>query len=286
MMTVNELYRYISAELEQLYDKNEAENICAMLFEHIAGINRTERIREPNKLLAEKIISRLEEGLAELKEHKPIQYITGDAWFYKMKLKVSPAVLIPRPETEELADAVIRYLKDKPGAALIDIGTGSGCIPIAIKKNLPSINISAIDISTDALAIAKENAASQATTINFLEIDFLDQTTWNSFPSFDVIVSNPPYIPENEKQMLNKNVTEFEPHLALFVENNKPLIFYEKIAAFGKTHVKVAGKIFMETHEQFAEKTAALFNDEHYSSVIQKDLYEKQRMVIATGRSR
>ncbi len=286
MMTVNELYRYISAELEQLYDKNEAQNICAMLFEHIAGINRTERIREPNKLLAETIISRLEEGLAELKEHKPIQYITGEAWFYKMKLKVSPAVLIPRPETEELADAVIRYLKDKPGAALIDIGTGSGCIPIAIKKNLPSINITAIDISTDALAIAKENAASQATTINFLEIDFLDQTTWNSFPLFDVIVSNPPYIPENEKQLLDENVTAFEPATALFVANERPLIFYEMIAAFGKAHLKENGKIFMETHEQLAEETAALFNNDHYSAMIENDLQGKQRMVIATRHSR
>ena len=282
MMTVNELYRYFLTELEGIYEKNEAANICSMLFENIAGITRPALIKEPDRVLDESTVLRLNSCLEELKDHKPIQYVTSEAWFYKMKLKVSPAVLIPRPETEELADLVISYLKDKPSANLLDIGTGSGCIAIAIKKNLPVVSVIAIDISNDALSVAKENAARVQTGIDFQKVDFLEEKMWGSLPSFDVIVSNPPYIPENEKQLLDKNVTAFEPHTALFVTNERPLIFYEKIAAFGKKHLKENGKIFLETHEDFADEVAALFNDHHYSAVIVNDMNGKQRMVIAT----
>ena len=285
-MTVNELYRYFLTELEEIYDKHEAAGICSMLFENIAGITRPVLIKDRERVLDEKTVLRLNACLPELKDHKPIQYVTGEAWFYKMKLKVSPAVLIPRPETEELADAVIRYLKDKPVAYLLDIGTGSGCIAIAVKKNIPATNVTAIDISNDALAVAKENSIQQQTAINFQQVDFLEEKTWGLLPSFDVIVSNPPYIPENEKQLLDKNVTAFEPHTALFVENERPLIFYEKVAAFGKKHLKEAGKIFLETHEEFAEKVAKLFRDDLYSVEILNDLHGKQRMVIATRHSR
>ena len=285
MMTVNELYRYFLGELEEIYDQHEASNICSMLFENVADITRSVLIKEPDRVLDEKISLKLQNCLPQLKDHKPIQYVIGEAWFYKMKLKVSPAVLIPRPETEELADTVIKYLKDKPGSNLLDIGTGSGCIAIAIKKNIPDIKITAIDISNDALAIAKENSIQQQTAIDFQQVDFLDEKTWGSLRLFDVIVSNPPYIPENEKKLLDKNVSDFEPHTALFVENEKPLIFYEKIAAFGKKHLQVAGKIFMETHEEFAKQTAELFNNDLYSAVIVNDLNGKQRMVIATHHS-
>ena len=284
LMTVNEQYRIFLAELEHIYNRSEAAAISSTVFESIAGITRAGIIKYPTQVLDKKILQRLDHCLLQLKIHKPVQYVTGETWFCKMKLKVSPAVLIPRPETEELAGAVISYLKDKPVASVLDIGTGSGCIAIAIKKNLPDTSVTAIDISVDALNIAKENASHQQTSINFLRSDFLHERTWQSLPLFDVIVSNPPYIPQHEKKTLDKNVIEFEPHLALFVENNQPLIFYEKMAVFGKTHLKESGKIFMETHEHFAKETAELFNDDHYSSVIQNDLYEKQRMVIATRR--
>ncbi|CAN5817268.1 peptide chain release factor N(5)-glutamine methyltransferase [soil metagenome] len=284
MMTVNELYRYFRDELGKLYEKNEAELICSILFEHV-GIGRAELIKDSSHIPGKEITGRLDKYLLALKDYTPIQYVTGEAWFYKMKLKVSPAVLIPRPETEELAEAVINYLKNKPAVSVLDIGTGSGCISIAIKKNVPAATITAIDISSAAIAIAKENASIQQTTIDFKQNDFLDEQTWESFASFDVIVSNPPYIPENEKQLLDKNVTAFEPHSALFVANERPLIFYEKIAAFGKTHLKKDGKIFMETHEEFAAQTAALFNNAFYTAIVLNDLQGKQRMVIATIRS-
>lgn len=284
MMTINELYRYFLDQLSSIYEKNEAEQICSILFEHV-GIGRAELIKDSSHIPGKEITGRLDEYLLAIKDHTPIQYITGEAWFYKMKLKVSPAVLIPRPETEELAEAVIKYLKNNTAATVLDIGTGCGCISIAIKKNVPIANVTALDISDDALVIAKENARTQQTIINFIQTDFIDEQTWKSFSSFNVIVSNPPYIPENEKQLLDKNVTAFEPHSALFVANERPLIFYEKIAAFGKTHLKKDGKIFMETHEEFAAQTAALFNNAFYTAIVLNDLQGKQRMVIATIRS-
>jgi release factor glutamine methyltransferase len=286
LMTVNELYRSFLSELENIYDSSEAANISSMVFEKIAGITRPAMIKDPKHVLNKETIARLDDSLAALKMHKPVQYVTGEAWFFKMKLKVSPAVLIPRPETEELADLVIGHLKDKQAATILDIGTGSGCIAIAIKKNIPASRVTAIDISNEALIIAKENSLEQGTDIDFIKLDFLDETTWRSLPLFDVIVSNPPYIPENEKQILDKNVSEFEPHTALFVENGRPLIFYEKIAAFSKAHLTENGKIFLETHEQFAEQTAALFNSDPYSAEIRKDLFEKQRMVMVNYHSR
>jgi len=281
-MTVNEQYRRFLTELGDIYDAPEAANISSMAFESIAGITRSGIIKEPDRILDESISAKLNACLIKLKTHEPVQYVIGESWFYNMKLKVSPAVLIPRPETEELVEAVISYSTGKTDLSILDIGTGSGCIAIALKKNIPLSVVTAIDISVDALNIAKENAAAQKTNINFIQLDFLDEKKWPLLPSFDIIVSNPPYIPAAEKEILNKNVTAFEPHLALFVENNRPLIFYEKIAAFGRMHLKESGKIFMETHEDLAEETAALFNNEYYSGVIKKDMQEKQRMVMAT----
>ncbi len=286
LMTVNEQYRSILIELEQIYERTEAANISYLVFEYLTGITRQGLIKDPGKIIDKKTEELFAACVLQLKMHKPVQYVIGEAWFYKMKLKVSPAVLIPRPETEELVDILISHIRDKTSLALIDIGTGSGCIAIAIKKNLPEIQVTAIDVSVDALDIAKENSTAQQTDIQFIQTDFLDEETWKLLPLFDVIVSNPPYIPENEKPVLDKNVVAFEPHLALFVENNRPLLFYEKIAAFGKTHLNKGGIIFLETHEQFAEETAALFNNELYTAEIKKDLFEKQRMVIAIRRSR
>ncbi len=285
-MTVNELFRSILTDLEQIYERTEAANISYLLFEHFTGIHRQGIISDPGIIIDKKTAELFEASVLQLKMHRPVQYVIGEAWFYKMKLKVSPAVLIPRPETEELVESVISYLKEKPGLSVLDIGTGSGCIAIAIKRNLKKIQVTAIDVSIDALSIAKENSTAQQTDIHFIQTDFLDENTWKALPLFDVIVSNPPYIPENEKKALDKNVVAFEPHLALFVENNRPLLFYEKIAAFGKTHLNEAGRVFLETHEQFAEETAALFSNEYYKAEIKKDLFEKQRMVIVSRRCR
>ena len=208
----------------------------------------------------------------------------GEAWFYRMKLKVNEHVLIPRPETEELVEQLITDRKSKlTDPAILDIGTGSGCIPVAIKKNLPAAKVTSIDISKDALALAIENAALYNTHISFLQMDFLDESTWPSLPIFDIIISNPPYIPINEKEKLAKHVSDFEPHLALFVPNDSSLIFYEKIAAFGRDHLMPGGKIYLETHEDHAMETAALFLRNYPTVMIKKDMYGKERMILISA---
>jgi release factor glutamine methyltransferase len=201
-----------------------------------------------------------------------------------MKFKVNKHVLIPRPETEELVEQLIKDRKSKlTDPAILDIGTGSGCIPIAIKKNLPASKLTAVDISKGALELAKENAVLHNAAINFILLDFLDESNWSSLPLFDIIISNPPYIPILEKEKLAKNVTDFEPHLALFVPNNSPLLFYKKIAAFGREHLLPNGKIYLETHEDYTKETAVLFRGHYQTVMTKKDIYGKERMVIITA---
>ncbi len=282
LMTAKELYRSFLADLELIYERSEAAKIISMLFEKNAGISKDELIKNPNQVLKDLISLQLKESMNELKNHKPIQYVLGEAWFYDTKFIVSPAVLIPRPETEELVNIVIKDKRDRGDISVLDIGTGSGCIAIVIKKNIPEALVTAIGVSLIALEIAKKNASIQQTMINFIENNFLDESTWQSLPLFDVIISNPPYIPRNEEKTLGSHVLDHEPHLALFVENERPLIFYEKVCAFGKAHLKKNGKIFLETHEDLAEQTASLFKNNDYSVDIKKDLFEKQRMLIVS----
>jgi release factor glutamine methyltransferase len=237
--------------------------------ESIAAIDNAYLIKKADEEINETVLQKLNDALTQLLLHKPIQYVTGECWFYKMKLKVNEHVLIPRPETEELVELISSELSvqnQKDEIKLLDIGTGSGCIAIAL-------------ISAAALTLAKENAANQKTEINFIQLNFLDEEQWNDLPMYDIIISNPPYIPINEKTKLDKNVTEFEPHTALFVPDNNPLLFYKKIAAFAKTHLKTGGKIFMEVHEDYAKETAALFFNNYSEVLIQKDISGKDRML-------
>lgn len=282
MMTVNELYRSFFKELSTSHGVHEAATITSMIFEYATGIDKSALIKSPDTVLPTEQIILINENLAALKKNKPVQYIIGEAWFYKLKLKVSPAVLIPRPETEELVDVVIDALKNKSGIQLIDIGTGSGCIAIAIKKNVPHVSVTAIDVSAEALVIAKENAVAQKTAIRFLQTDFLSKENHKALGEYDIIISNPPYIPKAEEKTMDKNVMEYEPHLALFVDDIQPLIFYERIVDFGIHHLKYNGMIFLETHGKLAGKVAALFNGGIFRSVIKKDISGKQRMVIVT----
>ncbi|MEO7488634.1 MAG: peptide chain release factor N(5)-glutamine methyltransferase [Ferruginibacter sp.] len=282
-MTINQQYRNFLQQLQTIFSLNEATVITDWVFESLAGIERFEVIKNPGLLLSNTVIEQLNKALTALLQHTPVQYVLGEAWFYKMKLRVNEHVLIPRPETEELVQLVLdQAIITNTSPSILDIGTGSGCIAIAIKKNMPEATVTAIDISSDALKVAEENAARQQTLIDFLVVDFLDEKQWNNLPKFDCIISNPPYIPLNEKEKLDINVTAFEPHQALFVPDNSPLLFYEKIAAFGKTHLNLKGAIFMETHEDFAKETAALFTNNYKTVSIKKDLFGKERMVTAS----
>jgi release factor glutamine methyltransferase len=283
-MMLKELYRNFLVQLQKIYSLSEATAITDWVFEKMASLKRTDILKAPEKVISPAAYELIQNTLRELLLQKPIQYVLGEAWFYGMKFIVNKHVLIPRPETEELVEQLIKDRKSKlTDPAILDIGTGSGCIPIAIKKNLPASKLTAIDISKDALALAKENAALHNTHIIFTEIDFLDEKSRAALGMFDIIISNPPYIPFNEKEKLDKHVSEFEPHQALFVPNNSPLIFYEKIAAFGRDHLLPNGKIYLETHEEYAGETAALFRSNYQTVMIKKDIYGKERMIIITA---
>ena len=284
LMIIKDLYRNFLVQLQKIYNLSEATTITEWVFEKMASLKRSDILKNPEKKITPAADKLIQETLQELLLHKPVQYVLGEAWFYRMKFKVNAHVLIPRPETEELVEQLIADRKSKlTDPAILDIGTGSGCIPIAIKKNLPAAKLTAIDISKDALALATENATLHNAHVNFMLLDFLDESAWPSLPLFDIIISNPPYIPLNEKEKLAKNVTSFEPHLALFVPDKSPLLFYEKIAAFGKDHLLPNGKIYLETHEDNAKKTAALFRNHYQTVMIKKDMYGKERMVIITA---
>jgi release factor glutamine methyltransferase len=290
-MTIAQAYFEFTEKLKTIYEDREADNISDWVFENVTGLKRWQRRENQNKNLEKSHLEKLKNYLDELLKHKPVQYVLNEAWFYKMKFFVNENVLIPRPETEELIEWIISdFKKEKdskptlPGGRqvnIIDIGTGSGCIPIALKKELPDSNITSIDVSEEALSVANKNAAALHLAIEFFKIDFLKKNEWQTLSQYDIIVSNPPYIPINEKEILAKNVTEFEPHIALFVENNDPFIFYKMIAEFSKTHLNPGGKIYVEVHEEYARQVKIIFEDNGLISEIKKDIFGKERMIKA-----
>ena len=282
LMIIKELYRSYLLQLQGIYNLSEATTITDRVFEKTASLKRSDIIKDPGRQLPHSLIKKLNDALVQLLEHKPLQYVLGEAWFYHLKLKVNEHVLIPRPETEELVELIINNYKSViTDPAILDIGTGSGCIAIAIKKNLPAAKLTAVEMSEAALQIAMENATYHNTAVNFLQMDFLEETKWPGLPLFDSIISNPPYIPLSNKRKLDKNVLAYEPHTALFVPDDRPFIFYEKIAAFGKTHLQPNGRVYVEIHEDHAEEVQTIFNIDYSQVVIKKDLFGKERMVMA-----
>lgn len=285
-MTINNYYRHYLLQLQHIYSLQEASVITEWVFDKLVQVSRLDIIKAPESIMNTEKIKILDEALGKLLQHYPVQYLLGETVFYNLILKVNNAVLIPRPETEELVHWIINDLKETATDkkySILEIGCGSGCIAIALQKNLPGTTITAIDISEVALAVAIENSKINNASIDFLLVDFLDESEWMKLPKVDIIVSNPPYIPVAEKNMLDKNVTHFEPHTALFVPDKSPLLFYEKIANFAKSNLKKSGIIYVETHEDFAAATAAVFSTIFKDVILKKDLLGKNRMVKATG---
>jgi release factor glutamine methyltransferase len=282
VMTIEQVYDHFIHQLQKIYEKREANNIADWVFESTAGFKRAERIMNKNFKLDTSKVELLNSKLQVLLQYKPVQYVLQEAWFCKMKFFVNEHVLIPRPETEELVEWIAGEVKTKKNILkIIDIGTGSGCIAVALKKKLPHAEISAIDISNEALSVAAKNAMAQNTNIEFLEIDFLDDNQLHQLALFDIIVSNPPYIPEKEIAGIEKNVVEHEPHLALFVKDHDPFIFYKKIALFADLHLNKGGKIYVEVHEEFANEVNEIFVSGNFTTTIRKDMYGRNRMVCA-----
>jgi release factor glutamine methyltransferase len=233
--------------------------------------------------LSEKSESQIYNIIQELKRFKPLQYILGETEFYGLRFFVDSAVLIPRPETEELVEWVISDCKGKDNLSIIDIGTGSGCIPIALAKNLPKAQVFAIDISEDALDIARKNALENMVNIQFIQSDILKRSLSKDF-NFDVIVSNPPYVISDQKVQMSANVLDYEPHIALFAPDQNPFVFYEAIAEIAQTHLKPDGTLYFEINEALPYETAESINKYGFNTELKQDINGKYRMIKAKHR--
>lgn len=267
------------------YDREEAEHIALLLVEHVLGLTRTQLLTEKVITITPDQQAILDDALQRLNKHEPVQYILKEADFLGRKFMVSPSVLIPRPETEELVLAVINYLQSKAIGApkILDIGTGSGCIAITLACEITSSQVFASDISNDALHVARRNASAHHVTIDFLYHSILKQPLPYHF--FDAIVSNPPYIAEKEQEAMSTHVLQHEPHLALFVPDDDPLIFYKAIAREAKTALREEGLLAVEINAQFGKEVASLFEQYEFVNVeIVKDISGKDRIVKGVKR--
>ena len=226
---------------------------------------------------------RVEEIIGELKKYRPIQYILGETEFYGLKFKVDENVLIPRPETEELVEWIIKEEKPQPSYQLLDIGTGSGCIAIALAKHLSGAKVFALDISDKALNVARQNAMMNQMEAYFFQYDILENEPFPfSSSGFDCIVSNPPYVALKEKAAMEKNVLDYEPHQALFVPDENPLLFYERIADFSRNHLKENGSLYFETNSLYGQAAAKMLENRNFRSVkLLKDISGNDRIIIA-----
>ena len=280
MYRVKELRDNIIRELSKIYPEEESMNMANWLLHSVAGIEKKDIILDPDSLVNDTIEAELFEKLGELMAHKPIQYVTGTAYFHDLELEVNPSVLIPRPETEELVKWAAEDHKDGARLKVLDIGTGSGCIIIALGKFLKDPDLSAIDISEDALRMASRNAGKYGIKIDFKRADILDESSWQELQTFDIIISNPPYVRESEKRGMKANVLYYEPAAALFVTDDDPLIFYRAIAKFSRQHLSKNGMLYLEINENLGKEVRLLLKDEGFSEIIlRKDMQGKDRIV-------
>ncbi len=267
--------------LKGIHDENEVESFFFILTEYLHNLKRIDLALNTNFEISEAEVQKWEAIISELKTEKPIQYIIGETWFYDSKFYVNEHTLIPRPETEELVDWIFATEKKndkKEKLTILDIGTGTGCIPISLKKNLPQAEVSAIDVSEEALKVAQRNALENKVEINFILQNILE--TEDLKQQFDIIVSNPPYVRNMEKQEIKKNVLAFEPHLALFVEDNDALLFYRKIAQLALKSLTPNGLLFFEINQYLGKETVELLENLGFKNIeLKKDIYGNDRMI-------
>ncbi len=280
-MKIKDAIRKIISSLENIYDEREAKNIAYILIGHVLDITKTKILSSYDTIIESDFEGKILNSLNELKTHKPLQYVLGSALFCDCRINVSKEVLIPRPETEELVQLIMNDYKNKHlKIKILDIGTGSGCIAIALKKNIPTAEVHASDISIPALSVAKENALNNDTEIQFHHFNIFDALKWPFFKDFNVIVSNPPYVRESEKVYMKRNVLNHEPAPALFVPDNDPLKYYKAIAIFADKYLKTGGMLYFEINEALAEVTAEIFkNREYYDIFIKNDFNNRQRFL-------
>ncbi|MBN3035017.1 MAG: peptide chain release factor N(5)-glutamine methyltransferase [Bacteroidales bacterium] len=280
----DELRKHYVKRLEPLYGARESESLVAVLFRDLLGISRVDLVMFPGRTLKESDLLRLHFGVKSLLKSVPVQYVTGKAHFSDFELMVGPGVLIPRPETEEMVELIIREFGDRRGLTVADIGTGSGCIALALKKRLNNSEVFATDVSSEALAYARRNAWTYDLDIRFSLLDILDFTNHSLYPAADIIVSNPPYIPEEERETLPPNILFYEPARALFVPGRDPVVFYSALAHLASLKLKRGGTLFCELHERYGETAAGLMKSHGFTDVrIIRDMQGKNRILAASG---
>lgn len=277
---LSSIKKFFLLELEPVVGE-EARSFFIFLCEAWLGLSRSDLILHAEKEISESELLKFLYGIKELKKNRPVQYVAGKTWFYGLEIGLEEGVLIPRPETEELVDWI---LKDENGAKrIVDVGTGSGCIPLALKNKLPLASVTGLDISEEALCTASKNGENIGLEVQFKKFDALNWANFNFEDKFDIVVSNPPYIPEMDKQKMHDNVLQYEPEIALFVPNDDPLRFYDAIADFALKNLTHGGKLYFEIHESFGEQVLEMLNSKGYFNLeLRKDLQGKDRMVRAS----
>lgn len=279
-MRLKDIQNIFHEALGSMFGKEEVESFFFMLIESYYGISRIQLAMDSDYAIdgSEKIINALE----LLKQQKPIQYILGETEFYGLPFKVNESVLIPRPETEELVEWVLKRVDSNESINILDIGTGSGCIAISLAKNLPNAKVYALDISAKALKTAKQNADLNEVNVEFIEADILKNGDGllGADVKFDIIVSNPPYVREQEKDMMKPNVLDNEPHLALFVKDENPLLFYEAITKYASKNLARVGQLFFEINEYLGSDMINLLQDNNFRNIkVKQDIFKKDRMI-------
>lgn len=280
-MKLKDLAGRFADNLGEIYGPDETQAIFLVAISSVLQYNRVDYLLKKDERLQEGQVTRFQNILAELQKGRPIQYVIGETFFYGLPFKVNPSVLIPRPETEELVEWVIESTAlaaiTGSGPRIIDIGTGSGCIAISLKKNLPATEVFALDISKASIDVASANAALNQVDIHLIEADIRNFSTRQKF---DVIVSNPPYITLREKEKMEDHVLEHEPHLALFVPNEKPLVFYEAIADFAWATLSDFGLLFFEINADMGKETIEMLAAKSFINIeLKKDMQGKDRMI-------
>ncbi|MBC3539661.1 peptide chain release factor N(5)-glutamine methyltransferase [Rufibacter sediminis] len=285
MRSLEETLEELARQLETLYEAPEARAMAEWTLQHALGIGRFELLQRRREEASDALQRQVQAYLERLLRQEPLQYVLGEASFYGREFLVNPAVLIPRPETEELVQRVIKTYQHQPAVKLLDIGTGSGCIPVTLAAELPTAQVWGLDVSAEALAVAKQNAERLGKQVTWLQQDILSEVPHIESQSLDAVISNPPYVLEEEKALMRQNVLGFEPHLALFVPNEDPLLFYRRIALVAQQLLKKGGRLFFEINERFAQETIDMLAQMGYQEArVLKDLRGKDRVAEAVWR--
>ncbi|MDR1201462.1 MAG: peptide chain release factor N(5)-glutamine methyltransferase [Tannerellaceae bacterium] len=280
---MTETIAYINHTLKDLYPSGEIKSFTRLIMDYVCGLQPHQLLMCKSKELSDTKRKEIERIVERLQQWEPIQYILGETTFYGLRFRVNPSVLVPRPETEEL---VSHILKEYTGKSLrvLDIGTGSGCIAVALSRHLPDAEVVAVDISGEALQMAEANNRANHTAVSFIQTDILstEQAKEEIQGTFDIIVSNPPYVMEREKDRMEKNVLLYEPEQALYVPDNDPLLFYRRIARFGQDKLNKGGALYFEINAQCGNETVCLLQQEGYKKVeLRKDIFGKDRIIKA-----